>query len=61
MELEEIRKDILAGKTIEEVVEKIDWKDFEELSKKIFEENNFRVRKTSGLKPVEDMRLIFLL
>lgn len=50
MELEEIRKDILAGKTIEEVVEKIDWKDFEELSKKIFEENNFRVRKNFRFK-----------
>jgi len=50
MELEKIRKDILAGKTIEEVVEKVDWKEFEEVSKKIFEENNFKVRKNFRFK-----------
>lgn len=50
MELERIRKKVLAGKNIEEIVEKFDWKDFEEVSKKIFEENNFKVRKNFRFK-----------
>jgi Holliday junction resolvase-like predicted endonuclease len=50
MELEQIRKKLLAGKIIEEIAENIDWKEFEELVKKIFEENDFKVKRNFRFK-----------
>jgi len=45
MELEKIRKDLLKGRTIEEILEKFDWKEFEKTVADIFESNEFEVKQ----------------
>ena len=50
MELEKIRKDILSGKSIEEILEKFNWKEFEEIISEIFIDNDFIVRKNFRFK-----------
>jgi len=42
MKLEEIQYFLQEGKTIEEFVEKIDWKEFEKFVREIFSANNFK-------------------
>lgn len=43
MELEKIRKNILSGKPIEEIIKNFNWKEFENFIAEIFRENNFEV------------------
>jgi Holliday junction resolvase-like predicted endonuclease len=50
MELEQIRKYILSGKPIEEIVEKFNWQEFEQLVAKIHEDNNFLVKRNFRFK-----------
>ncbi len=50
MKLEEIKKDILKGKTIEEILERIEWKEFENVVKEIFEVHEFKVMKNFRFK-----------
>jgi Holliday junction resolvase len=50
MGLEEIRKDLLKGKTIEEVLEKFDWRGFERTVAEIFESNDFEVKQNFTFK-----------
>jgi Holliday junction resolvase len=45
MELEKIREDLLKGKTIEEILEKFDWREFEKTVAEIFEVNDFEVKQ----------------
>jgi len=45
MELEKIKKELLKGKTIEEILEKFDWKGFERTVSEIFLANNFKVKQ----------------
>ena len=42
MELEDIRKYVYSGKTIEEVLEKFDWRSFERTVGDIFSSNGYR-------------------
>ncbi len=42
MELEEIRNNVLAGKNIEDILKKFDWKKFEKIVAGIFENNDFK-------------------
>jgi Holliday junction resolvase len=46
VELEEIRKNMLSGKSIEEILEKFDWKKFEDLVAEIFRKNEFKVKQS---------------
>ena len=41
LELEEIKKQLMKGKTIESILGQSDWKNFEAIIAKVFEENNF--------------------
>lgn len=50
MELKKIRKDILSGKPIEEILKKFNWKEFEEFVAEIFRENDFRVKQSFRFK-----------
>lgn len=50
MDLEQIRKCILSGKPIEEIIESFDWQEFEQLVAEIFENNNFRVKQNFRFK-----------
>jgi Holliday junction resolvase-like predicted endonuclease len=50
MDIEKIRKDILAGKEIEEVLKNLDWKDFEEFVVNVFSDNNFVVKRNFRFK-----------
>lgn len=43
MVLEKIRRDVLSGRNIEEVLEKFDWKNFEQIVAEIFKSNDFIV------------------
>jgi hypothetical protein len=43
VELEDIRKYVSSGKTLEEVLEKFDWKSFENTVGNIFSSNGFRI------------------
>jgi Holliday junction resolvase-like predicted endonuclease len=45
MELEKIKKELLKGRTIEEILENFDWKDFEKTVSEIFLANNFKVKQ----------------
>jgi len=50
MELEQIRKHVLSGKPIEEIIEKFNWQEFEQLVAKIHENNNFLVKQNFRFK-----------
>lgn len=50
VELEKIRKDMLSGKTMEEILENFDWKEFEKIVSDIFEINSFRIYRNFRLK-----------
>jgi Holliday junction resolvase len=50
MELEKIRKHLLKGKTIEEILEKFDWREFEKTVAEIFERNGFEVKQNFVFK-----------
>jgi Holliday junction resolvase-like predicted endonuclease len=50
MNLEEIKMQLSRGKAVEEVLEKFDWKEFEEAVAEIFRENEFFVRKNFRFK-----------
>lgn len=41
---------MLSGKTIEEILEKFDWKEFEKVISEIFKTNNFKVYRNFRLK-----------
>lgn len=60
MELEKIRKDLLKGKTIEEILEKFDWKEFEKTVAEIFESNNFEVKQNFIFKTKRKYQLDIL-
>jgi len=45
MDLEEIKTQLSKGKSVEEVLEKFEWKGFEEAVAEIFRENDFLIRK----------------
>jgi Holliday junction resolvase-like predicted endonuclease len=50
MELEQIRKHVLSGKSIEEIIKKFNWQEFEQLVAKIHENNNFLVKQNFRFK-----------
>ena len=50
MYLEKIKKDVLSGREIEEVLENFDWKQFEEIVEEILEVNNFKVHRNFRFK-----------
>jgi Holliday junction resolvase-like predicted endonuclease len=50
LDLEETRKEILSGKSIEDVMERFDWRGFESNIAQIFSENDFVVRKNFRFK-----------
>jgi Holliday junction resolvase-like predicted endonuclease len=50
MDLEQIRKHVLSGKPIEEIIEKFDWQEFENLVAKIYENNSFQVKQNFRFK-----------
>jgi len=50
MELEQIRKHILSGKPIEDIIKKFDWHEFELLVAEIFKNNNFLVKHNFRFK-----------
>ncbi len=50
MDLREIRKLVLSGKPLEEILEKIDWKEFEGMVSEIFERNGFTVNRNVRFK-----------
>lgn len=50
VELEEIEEVISKGKTMEEILEEIPWKEFEGIVAEIFSENNFNVKKNFRFK-----------
>lgn len=50
MGFEKIRKDVLSGKPIEEIIKNFNWKEFEEFIAEIFRENDFRVKQNFRFK-----------
>jgi len=50
VELEKIRKNVLSGEDIEEVLENFDWKEFEKIVSDIFEINSFRIFRNFRFK-----------
>jgi Holliday junction resolvase len=50
MELEEIGEKLIKGETIEKILEKFDWREFEKAVAGIFEANNFKVRQNFVFK-----------
>ncbi|MEM7821567.1 MAG: NERD domain-containing protein [Candidatus Aenigmatarchaeota archaeon] len=50
MELEDIKKEMLSGKEIEEILQSFDWKEFENIVAEIFESNNFMVYRNFRFK-----------
>lgn len=50
IDLERIKNLIKSGKNIEDIIEKFDWREFEQIIMEIFENNNFRVRKNFRFK-----------
>jgi len=50
VELEKIRKNMLSGKTIEEILESFPWKEFEKIVSDIFEINSFRIYRNFRFK-----------
>lgn len=50
MRLEEIRKDMLKGKPLEEVLENFNWKEFEDTVAEIFAINGFKIKKNFRFK-----------
>lgn len=50
MELEQIRKHVLSGQSIEEIIEKFNWQEFEQLVAKIHVDNNFLVKQNFRFK-----------
>jgi Holliday junction resolvase-like predicted endonuclease len=50
MDLEKIKAELLKGKTIEDVLGKLNWKEFEEAVAEIFKENEFFVVKNFRFK-----------
>lgn len=50
MDFKKIRKFILAGKPLEEIIEAFDWKEFEQIVAEIFISNNFIVKQKFRFK-----------
>ncbi len=50
MDLEKIRKQIKSGRSIEDVLKKVDWKDFEKTVGEIFSQHNFKVKRNLRFK-----------
>jgi len=50
MDLEQIRKGVISGRPMEEIIGKFDWQEFEELVAEIFENNNFKVKQNFRFK-----------
>ncbi len=50
IDLEKIRRRMLKGKSIEEALEKFDWKEFEQTVGEIFMQNDFKVRSNFRFK-----------
>jgi Holliday junction resolvase-like predicted endonuclease len=50
MELEEIEEMIRKGKTVEEILSAIDWREFEEKVEEIFKRHNFKTRRNFRFK-----------
>lgn len=50
IDLEKIKKNLLLGKTIEEILKAYDWKDFEKIVAEIFERNNFETKTNFQFK-----------
>lgn len=50
MDIEKIKTQILSGKTIEEVLEKFNWREFEGFIEEIFKENNFKTWRNYRFK-----------
>lgn len=50
MNLEEIKMQLYRGKSVEEILEKLDWKEFEKTVAEIFRENGFLVRENFRFK-----------
>ncbi len=50
MELEEIRKYVFSGKSIEEVLGGFDWKGFEKAVEEVFKSNNFKTCRNFRFK-----------
>jgi len=50
MDLSVLRKKILSGKDIEDVLKKIDWKDFEKTVAEIFYRHGFKVKQSFRFK-----------
>jgi len=49
-ELEEIKVQLMKGKTIEDILEKLDWKKFESIIAEIFQENRFYTKQNFRFK-----------
>jgi Holliday junction resolvase-like predicted endonuclease len=50
IDLEKIKAKLLNGKKIEDVLEKFNWKEFEEVIAEIFRKNNFRTKQNFRFK-----------
>ena len=50
MDLEELKRLVLDGKPIEDVLEKFDWREVERIISEIFKENGFQVRQNFRFK-----------
>ena len=50
MYLEKIKKRLLSGREIEDIVENFDWKQFEEIIEEVFDTNGFKVHRNFRFK-----------
>lgn len=50
MELEKLSRQVLRGNTVEEILGKFDWKDFEGTVREIFSQSNFRIKNNFRFK-----------
>lgn len=50
IDLEKIKTKVLKGKTVEEVLEKFNWKEFEEVIGEIFRNNEFTIKQNFRFK-----------
>jgi len=48
--LEKIKKRLLSGREIEDIVENFDWKQFEEIIEEVFDTNGFKVHRNFRFK-----------
>jgi len=48
--LKEIKKLVLTGKIVEDILQKVDWKEFEKIVADIFQINGFKVKRNVRIK-----------